>query len=166
MLSPQAPRALLSPTWRTNAHSYCCAKSEASRLQPLTRRSAMGRVDRLLHEASSLRTSSSARHACRCPSMRGPRLVSMQWVDSSTVLLPSLCEHDFSPEDEFDTLCYQTPLMYVRMVEHEDSAGQRVTEWLPSSVRVVRFRRPHRRSGHQERLNPTLRPSAGRVLQR
>jgi hypothetical protein len=96
---------------------------------------------------------------CDARRQRGPRLVSMQWVDSSTVLLPSLCEHDFSPEDEFDTLCYQTPLMYVRMVEHEDSAGQRVTEWLPSSVRVVRFRRPHRRSGHQERLNPTLRPS-------
>jgi hypothetical protein len=77
--------------------------------------------------------------------MRPAYKVSMQWVDSSTVLLPSLCEHDFSPEDEFDTLCYQTPLMYVRMVEHEDSAGQRVTEWLPSSGEKVRFRRPRRR---------------------
>jgi hypothetical protein len=62
----------------------------------------------------------------------------MQWVDSSTVLLPSLCEHDFSPEDEFDTLCYQTPLMYVRMVEHEDSAGQRSLNGFRRQVRAVR----------------------------
>jgi hypothetical protein len=60
MLSIQAPRALRD-TWRTvDAHNYCCAKVRGEPLQPLTRRSSsvrvMGRVDRLLHEASSLRT--------------------------------------------------------------------------------------------------------------
>jgi hypothetical protein len=66
--------------------------------QILQRAHVMGRVDRLLHEASSLRTSALCSACVDARRQRGPRYKSMQWVDSSTVLLPSLCEHDFSPE--------------------------------------------------------------------
>jgi hypothetical protein len=118
----------------------------------------MGRVDRLLHEAS-LRTSA--------PLLGMP--VDMRPATRSrcngSIPRPYCCHHCANMTSVLRTnltpLCYQTPLMYVRMVEHMT---------LPVRGSPNGFRRQVREFGfaardvvvvqvQQERLNPTLRPS-------